>query len=243
MPLKLRNTPATRQTALQKILLALPFMLLSSIAWSQPKPGLLPADLERLVSGFIETETARLPGRVEFSLSLPDTQRLAPCTLAEPYLPAGARLWSRSMVGLRCKSGAPWNLLVPVQVRVWAPALLAARSLQTGEMPGDSDVRTEEIDLTRESGALSSLAEIGDGMLVRPITAGQVLKRDQFRGRPVVAQGDQVRIIYAGPGFRVASSGKALATAADGQNVRVQLDSGRMLTGTARQGRLVEVTL
>lgn len=252
-PRSARPGQSGRLSAVAGTLLA----MLMTMSWAQtaPRPVQQPApvqtapaplqaaDVERLAAAFIETETARLPGRVEYSLGKVDLQRLAPCSQAEAWLPTGSRLWGRGLVGVRCQSGASWSVLVPVQVKVLAPVLVANRSLPAGEAPAEGDLRTEEADLTRESGAVGSFADIAEAVLTRPLTAGQVLRRDQFRARPVIAQGDQVRIVYAGPGFRVTGSGKSLAAAADGQSVRVQLDTGKILTGTARAGRVVEMSL
>ena len=68
-----------------------------------------------------------------------------------------------------------------------------------------------------------------------------VLRKDQFKAPAVVAQGDQVRIVNAGQGFTISTWGRALQSGAAGQVVRVQVESGRVINGTAREDRLVEV--
>ena len=44
-----------------------------------------------------------------------------------------------------------------------------------------------------------------------------------------------------GAGFRIAADGKALTMGSDGQSVQVALTSGRMVSGVARPGRVIEV--
>ena len=73
-------------------------------------------------------------------------------------------------------------------------------------------------------------------------SAGQPLLRDGFRARPVLAQGDTVKLLYSGQGFSVSTQGRALSGAVDGQSVRVVTDSGRTISGTARPNRVVELT-
>jgi flagella basal body P-ring formation protein FlgA len=77
----------------------------------------------------------------------------------------------------------------------------------------------------------------------RTIAAGQVLRADYFRTPPVVGAGDTVRLNFSGDGFSVSASGRALGAAQEGQTVRVQTESGKVVQGIARSGRLVELRL
>ena len=93
---------------------------------------------------YLEQATSGLPGRVEVTIgALDERMRLAPCSRVEPYLPQGARLWGRGSIGLRCLDAAGWNVFLPIDVKVFARALVAARSLQPGDGAGAPDVREE----------------------------------------------------------------------------------------------------
>jgi flagella basal body P-ring formation protein FlgA len=192
---------------------------------------------------YLEREATGLPGRVEVSIGALDARvDLSACLRIEPFLPSGARLWGRAMVGLRCTDGPTLSAYFPVQVKVFAPALVATRPLAAGALLGAGDAQVEEVELTREPpGTLSDPAAIADKLLARPVSAGQMLRPEYFRARPVVAAGDHVKLVYAGAGFTVATEGRALAPAAEGQSVRIQTATGRTLTGTARAGRIVQV--
>jgi flagella basal body P-ring formation protein FlgA len=192
---------------------------------------------------FLERETTGLPGRVEIEFGTLNPQALpAPCARVEPFLPGGVRLWGRSSVGLRCSDGAPWSTFLPVNVRVFAKALVASRSLPAGHSLAGEDYRAEEIDLTQQpAGIVQDAAYASDKVLARPVASGQPLRREHFRLRPMVTQGDPVKLVYQGAGFTVSTEAKALGVATDGQPVRVQTESGRVLTGIARGPRLVEL--
>lgn len=192
---------------------------------------------------YLEREATGLPGRVEVSIGALDARiDLSACRRIEPFLPSGARLWGRAFVGLRCTDGPALSAYFPVQVKVFAPALVANRPLSAGAVPGAGDTRVEEVELTREApGTLSDPAAIADKLLARPVAAGQMLRPEYFRARPVVAAGDHVKLVVAGAGFTVATEGRALAAAAEGQSVRIQTAAGKSLTGTARAGRIVQV--
>ena len=96
--------------------------------------------------------------------------------------------------------------------------------------------------MTREApGILTTDEEVARQVLARPVTPGTALRRDHFRARPVAAAGDQVTLLYAGSGFSVSSTGKLLQPASEGQIVRVQVESGRIISGIATAARTVEV--
>ena len=78
-------------------------------------------------------------------------------------------------------------------------------------------------------------------MLTRAVTPGTPLRPEWLRAKTVITAGDNVKVLYMGEGFSIAADGRALANATDGQSIRVQVDSGKVLSGTARDGRRVEV--
>ena len=194
---------------------------------------------------YLEQATTGLPGRVEISVGqLDERLNLAPCAQVEPYVPGNARLWGKSRIGLRCTVGASWNVFLPIEVRVFGQALVAARPIPYGQAFGTEDAQLEEVELSREAGtALSDPNSLEGKTAARAIAPGQVLRAEYFRTPPAVGAGDTVRLIYSGGGFTVSASGRALAAAADGAPVRVQTESGRVVQGIARPGRLVEMRL
>jgi flagella basal body P-ring formation protein FlgA len=168
--------------------------------------------------------------------------QLAACARTEVFLPAGARFWGRAFAGIRCVEGASWSIHVPVTVRVFGPALVAAKMLTAGTPVGGDDVRSAEVEWTREAqGVVTASDQLDQRVLARPISAGQPIPLSALRAPQAVGQGEPVRLVGRGNGFSISADGIALASATAGQSVRVRTESGRILTGTARAGRLVEV--
>ena len=187
--------------------------------------------------------TQSLPGRVELSIGRFDSRsKLASCAEVEVFLPPGTRLWGRTQVGLRCRDGGNGQVLVPIEVKLFDRVLVAASAIPHGSPIRPDDVRVVEMELTREPpGLLTESTTLDDQVATRNIALGMTLRAEFLRSRPVVADGETVKIVYRGDGFLVSTEGKALAAAAAGQTVRVQVDSGRILTGIARDGGRVEV--
>jgi flagella basal body P-ring formation protein FlgA len=198
---------------------------------------------EQTLRQFVE-RSAGTVGRVDVRIGPLDSRmKLAPCAKAEPFIPAGARMWGRTMIGVRCLQGASWSVAVPVQVIVRGPALVANANVQFGAAASAGDFHIEEVDLTRESGAVVADPALLNGRVMnRPIAAGQTLHADHLRVPQTVAPGDPVRVRLSGEGFAIVAEGVALNGGSDGQPMRVRTENGRILSGTLRE-RTVEITL
>jgi flagella basal body P-ring formation protein FlgA len=206
-------------------------------------PG--PANVGEEVRRFVAAEVARSqPGlRAEITVGDIDSRlRLAACDRTEVFLHAGARLWGRSFVGYRCLQRPGWSISVPVTVRLFGPALVAAQSLPALQTISASAVRREEVEVTREpGGVVNDAAQLEDQVCTRSLEPGQPIPLNALRAVPAVGQGDSVKLVGVGNGFSISTDGIALATAAAGESVRVRVESGRTVSGVARKGRIVEV--
>lgn len=154
----------------------------------------------------------------------------------------GQRLWGRSAVMARCAPDSGWFVRIPVTVRIWAPALVAARTVSALAPIRPEDVRSTEVELTREpQGVATEFVQIDGRVSMRMVNVGQPIALVALRAPQVVNQGDPVKVMGQGQGFAIATEAVAMGSALEGQSVRVRTESGRVLTGIARSGRIVEV--
>lgn len=200
-------------------------------------------DLERQIEALVKPSLAS-GARLSLQVGQLDPRlNLAPCAQAEPFVPAGARLWGRTAIGIRCVSGAKWSVTLPITISVFAPALVSARNLAPGTSPGPADVATQEIELTREASQVATdLNQLRGMSLTRTLNPGQPILLEHFRVTPTVNQGDPLRVVVSGNGFSMSTEGQAIAAAGEGQTVRVKLEGGKVVVGTLR-GRTVEIGL
>ena len=101
--------------------------------------------------------------------------RLAPCERIEPYLPPGTRAWGRTRVGLRCVQGPePWNVFLPLTVKVFAPAWVAASALPAGTVLQAAGAAGGRGRLGRRPHPLpvADASLLVGRMLARPLAAG-----------------------------------------------------------------------
>jgi flagellar basal body P-ring formation protein FlgA len=180
---------------------------------------------------------------------------LAPCARVEAQLLAGVPAWGRTRVGLRCTDGpVRWNVSLPIQVQVWAPAVVLLVDLPSGTRLSSEHLGLAEVDWGATSGLPAAKADAVQGRnLVRPMAAGLALRPADLQTRQWFARGDTVQVMAAGAGFAIAADGEALGPGLEGQSVRVRVggnpanptgaDSGRVVVGKAVAERRVEVQL
>jgi flagella basal body P-ring formation protein FlgA len=184
--------------------------------------------------------------RVEIEIGKLDPRlRLAPCAQIQPYLPPGTRMWGRSRLGLRCLAGVTkWNVTLPLTIKVYGQAFVAAADLPTGTVLTQEHLRLAEVDIAGEAGAIYTQADGWLGRhLAKPVAAGQALRSVDLKLRQWVQPGDRVQVMATGDGYAIAGEGQAMGVGLEGQDVRVRFDNGRMATGRTIGERRVEVVL
>lgn len=209
--------------------------------------GALDTALARQLHQFtLEAARHQTPGnRIEVRVgSLDPRLRLAPCERAEPYLAGATRLWGPSRVGLRCIEGATrWNVFVPVTVKVFGTAAVAAAALPVGTVVTPQDLSQAEVDLAENaSSTFADSARIDGRTLVRAVPAGAAVREAHLRPRIWFAAGDEVRLVTRGAGFAVVSAGQALHAGVEGQPARARTESGRVVVGHAVANKEIDLT-
>lgn len=219
------------------LLLTFPFTALAEGQWQS---------LETIRSGatqFVLQQTMAQPGSVTVTAgALEPRLRLPACSTMEFFVPTGTRLWGNSNVGARCSSPSTWTLYIPVNIKITADIVFAARPLQAGQKLSEPDILIKNDDITQfAAGVITDPRQALGKTVTAGVAAGYPLRIDMLRAPNVIQQGQSVKIIAQGRGFQVNAEGKALTNAASGQIVSVRTPSGQVIKGTAREGGIVEV--
>ncbi len=191
-------------------------------------------------------QSAGLPLRMEVSVGTLDARlRLAPCAQVEPYLPAGARLWGRTRLGLRCVDGPTrWNVFLPVTVKAFGPAWVLNGPVAPGAVLTEADATQAEVDWAAETAPVMADPQMWVGQVAaRQLVAGQALRQAMVRAPQLFRAGAQVKVVAQGAGYAVATAGQALSAGAVGQTVRIRMDNGKVVSGTVAENGTIEITL
>lgn len=224
---------------------ALALLVLAGAASAQTAPARQDHGvLRQTVSQFLTVQAGGLPGQITVTVGAIDPRlNLAACTAPQAFLPNGARAWGKTSVGVRCVAPSPWTVYIPAMVQVQGEYLAAAVPLAQGQTIGPNDIARVSGDLTAlPPGIVTEQAQAVGHTLARSVAVGAPLRQDALRSQQAVAQGQVVRLVSSGPGFRVTADGRALANGSDGQVVQVKTQNGQVVSGVARAGGTVEVT-
>jgi flagella basal body P-ring formation protein FlgA len=225
-------------------LLAAFFVLAANAALADPPARQDHAKLREAVEEYLRTQTAGLPGQVNLTVGQLDPRlNLAACAAPEPFMPGGSRLWGKTTVGVRCSAPSAWTVYVPATVQVLAEYVVTAAPLAQGQTISPSDLAKVRGDLTMlPHGIITDPAQAIGRAMSASLPLGSPLRADSLRSQQAVQQGQMVRLISNGPGFRVSAEARALNNANDGQVTQARTSSGQVITGIARLGGVVEVT-
>jgi flagella basal body P-ring formation protein FlgA len=200
--------------------------------------------VRQIVEQFLRTQTAGLPGQVNISVHPLDSRtNLAACAAPEAFLPGGGRAWGKTTVGVRCTVPVNWTVYVSATVQVISEYLATAAPLAQGQVIGTNDVIKMKGDLTLLPAAiLTDISQAVGRTAAVSLATGTPLRQDALRQQQAVQQGQAVRLVTNGPGFSVASEGRALNNGAEGQVVQARTAGGQVISGIAKAGGVVEIS-
>ncbi len=222
---------------MKKLLLAA-FLLLQTAAAGAMQDH---AQIRDIVAGFVQQQTAALPGKVTYQIDEIDRRIVLPkCARLEAFLPTGSQLIGKTSVGVRCAEKNGWSIFVPVQIRLNLNLLTSAHQLPLGHTLQEQDLASQTTE-SSQSGGFTDPKQVIGKVLRYGIAAGQVLREDMLRKPYSVTQGQAVQLAVQGSGFSIRGEGVALNNASEGQAVQVRVGSGRVVSGIARAGGMVEI--
>ncbi len=135
-----------------------------------------------------------------------------------------------------------WTVYIQAQVTVIADYVAAAVPLAAGQVIDASQLITLQGDIAAmPNGIVTDPAQAIGRSPAISLPSGTPLRLDSLRSKPVVQQGQLVRVVSGGSGFRVSAEARAIGNAADGQVVQVRTPAGVVLSGVAKAGGQVEV--
>ena len=221
------------------VLLAIGTDALAAQAW-QPTE-----DITSAAEAYLRAKTGSAANRTSVQAGTLDTRhRLPLCDKSlEGFMRRGAKIGSRTIVGVRCTGTKPWKVYVPVDVIVAAKVLTARRTLPRGHLITAADLDIVERDVAKMTTGYFSDPKALDGLrLKQQIIAGRIITPGMLAADQIVRRGQTVTLVATSSGVNISMTGRALMDGARGQRIRVEnTNSGRVVEGIVRSPEHVEV--
>lgn len=163
----------------------------------------------------------------------------------ETFSPSGRNLASRHTVGIRCNTGQPWSLYVPVNLSIMKEILVASRELPRGSVIGTDDLQLQQRDVARLRGGYLEHPQQAVGKIAkRSIHRDDAVLPAQILSPQAVRRGSKVTILAKAGGLQVRMTGRALKGGSKGDLIEVVNDSSqKRVEGTVIAPGVVEVPL
>jgi flagella basal body P-ring formation protein FlgA len=199
------------------------------------------------VRDFVTRSVARPDARLEVEVGPLDPRlRVSRCPgNLTAFRPPGARPVGRSHVGLRCEASPGWTIYIPVQVRLYAPVLVAKHPLVRGSTLANSDIRHEIMDLgSLPPGVLSNPADVAGRQMLYPVAGGTVLRVSLIKANRLIQRGEKITILARTGGIEVRVAGEALHDGFAGEPVQVRnLLTQKIIHAIPREAGVVQINL
>ena len=93
------------------------------------------------------------------------------------------------------------------------------------------------------NGIITDMAQAIGRTPTASLPAGTPLRLDTLKSKPVVQQGQAVRMVSKGANFSVSAEARAINNAGEGQVAQARTQSGVVVSGTARAGGIIEIAI
>jgi flagella basal body P-ring formation protein FlgA len=216
-------------------------LALAGASSASTKPAPLTGNARAVIDKFLAPQLVALPGKVSLRVDTPISGPPPECQQLEAFLPAGARLWGRLSVGLRCLDESPWTRYMQAYVSVTGNYYAAARQISAGQTLTDADSQLREGDLTQlPDSVVVDQTQLKNAIANYSIALGSPLRKELLRTLPLIVRGQNIKLLTRGQGFTVSVDGKAMADAALGATVQVKIEGGQVLRGVVKSDAVVE---
>ena len=201
--------------------------------------------LDQKVAAFLKTQSAGSPGKVEITAHPIDKNlKLSYCPSPQVFFPSNSKAWGKTTVGIQCGLPTPWNIYVEANVSIMGDYVVAANNLTQGQSLTSSDLILQKGDLTTLPTGFFTDTSVAVGRVARvSLASGSVMKQEMLKMPVVIVQGQNVRVNGVGQGFSVSTEGQALTNAAEGDLVKVRVQNGTIISGTAKNNGQIEVII
>lgn len=200
--------------------------------------------LQFAIQKFIEERIQGKNNEVTVKLKTPATLKdNSICENAQIFLPPGAKLRGKTLVGINCTQGNS-PIFVNADIRITAKVLVANRPLHAKSQIDRSNLIEKKVDITNYAyGVITDYEQISGKITKRPLPSGLPIRLDDLQSNEALTAGETVNVLYIGQGFKVATQGKVISSADLGQYVQVRMMSGQIINGVVKPQKTVEISL
>ena len=162
---------------------------------------------------------------------------------SDPSLAFPPKLIGTISIQLKCPS-IRWANQAQVLVETKRNYVALSKSLPAGAVIEGSDLVLVDSDWgVLPEQTIDTLDQATGKTLIRSLAAGVPITLNLLRQTSVIKSGERVRVLLIGKNFSVGGEGVALGNAGAGDQVKVKMGGGQVISGVVVRAGLVQVTV
>ena len=184
------------------------------------------------------------PNNASIKVFPPETElNLASCNKLAISVPGGpSSINGNIRVGVKCLQANGWTIFLSANVQQKKTYFVAKRQIPYGEILKAEDlVPAQDFPDNIPMDAVFDLRQAVGRGVVEIVEKNTAILSRHFSNQAVISNGQAVKVLVQGSGFKVTSDGKALGNASVGQFVKIKLNSGQVVTAVAKTQGFAEI--
>jgi flagella basal body P-ring formation protein FlgA len=184
------------------------------------------------------------PNNASIKVFPPETElNLASCNKLDISVPGGpSSINGNIRVGVKCLQANGWTIFLSANVQQKKTYFVAKRQIPYGEILKAEDlVPAQDFPDNIPMDAVFDLRQAVGRGVVEIVEKNTAILSRHFSNQAVISNGQAVKVLVQGSGFKVTSDGKALGNASVGQFVKIKLNSGQVVTAVAKTQGFAEI--
>ena len=168
---------------------------------------------------------------------------LASCNKLDITVPGGpSSINGNIRVGVKCLQTNGWTIFLSANVQQKKTYFVTNRQIPYGEILKAEDlVPAQDFPENIPMDAVFDLRQAVGRGVVEIVEKNTAILSRHFSNQSVISNGQAVKVLIQGTGFKVTSDGKALGNAGVGQFVKIKLNSGQVVTAVAKTQGFAEI--
>jgi flagella basal body P-ring formation protein FlgA len=174
----------------------------------------------------------------------PETElNLTPCNKLDISVPGGpSSINGNIRVGVKCLQTNGWTIFLSANVQQKKTYFITKRQIPYGEILKSEDlVPAQDFPDNIPMDAVLDLRQAVGRGVVEIVEKNTAILSRHFSNQAVISNGQAVKVLVQGNGFKITSDGKALGNATVGQSVKIKLNSGQVVTAVAKTPGYAEI--
>ncbi len=203
--------------------------------------------LQEEVHSFLKNELSKISGEKTINVTNINMEKfpLNECKNLNFFIPKGTRLIGKTTIATNCKDENHTdkrNVFIPVEISIKDKYFVSNKKINAGQIIKEEDIEEifDNVGFFPEQ-LISDKKNILGKKLTQQIRERQPFKNNMIDLPIVIQYNQEIHITHGSGNYKVSARGKSMGVAKLGQEVKLKMPNGKVLTGIAQDDGSVKL--